>query len=158
MGELIYRQEDLVYGHYSIDMIASNVVGQVTSYFLIANEESEIDIELTGLNSRVGWMNIWHDQKQNPVSIDLPFDTSEDWHTYSFEWRKGFVAWSVDRNVVLNRSDIATTSPYDTNYRLVFNSWTQVNPEVNIAWAGQFQYPKDGKVPQAQFRNTRYRP
>ncbi|KAF9111516.1 hypothetical protein BGX27_004808 [Mortierella sp. AM989] len=157
-GELIYREEDLSYGHYSIDMIASNVVGQVTSFFLIANEETEIDIELTGLNNRIGWMNVWHDQKQNPVSIDLPFDTSEDWHTYSFEWRKGFIAWSVDGDVVLNRSDIATTRPSDTNYRLVINSWTQVNPEINIEWAGQFEYPTDGEVPQSQFRNMRYRP
>ncbi|KAF9438214.1 hypothetical protein BGZ76_009141 [Entomortierella beljakovae] len=157
-GELIYREEDMTYGHYSIDMIASNVVGQVTSFFLIANEDTEIDIELTGLNNNVGWMNVWHNKKQNPVSIDLPFDTSKDWHTYSFEWREDFIAWSIDGNVVLNRSDIPTTSPYDTNYRLVINSWAQVNPEINIDWAGQFKYPSGGKIPQSSFRNIRYRP
>ncbi|KFH64786.1 hypothetical protein MVEG_09517 [Podila verticillata NRRL 6337] len=156
-GELIYRQEDMGYGVYSIDMIASNVVGQVTSFFLIANEDTEIDVELTGLNNHIGWMNIWHDQKQNPISIDLPFDTSEDWHTYSFEWRRDFVAWSVDGHVVLNRTDIPTSSPSDTNYRLAINSWTQVNDE-NIQWAGQFSYPVDGRVPHAQFRNIRYDP
>lgn len=148
----------MTYGRYSIDMIASNVVGQVTSFFLIANGESEIDVELTGLNNRIGWMNIWHGGKQNPVSIDLPFDTSEGWHTYSFEWRKSYVAWFVDDNLVLNRSDIPTTNPDNTNYRLVVNSWTQVNPEVNIEWAGQFKYPADGSTPQSQFRNIRYRP
>ncbi|KAG0335435.1 hypothetical protein BG004_008443, partial [Podila humilis] len=152
-GELIHRQEGMGYGVYSIDMIASNVEGQVTSFFLIANGDTEIDIELTGLNNRIGWMNIWHDQKQNPISIDLPFDTSEDWHTYSFEWRESFVAWYVDGKQVLKRSDIPTTSPNDVNYRLVVNSWTQVNPEINIRWAGQFKYPSDGKVPQASFRN-----
>ncbi|KAF9325207.1 hypothetical protein BG006_011287 [Podila minutissima] len=157
-GELIYRGEDMGYGVYSIDMIASNVVGHVTSFFLIANEDTEIDIELTGLNNRIGWMNIWHDQKQNPISIDLPFDTSDGWHTYSFEWRRSYVAWSVDGNVVLNRTDIPTSSPSNTNYRLAINSWTQVNPEINIDWAGQFKYPADGRVPQAQFRNIRYRP
>ncbi|KAF9179962.1 hypothetical protein BGZ51_002068 [Haplosporangium sp. Z 767] len=157
-GELIYREEDMSYGVYSIDMIASNVKGQVTSFFLIANGDTEIDVELTGLNNRIGWMNIWHDGKQNPISIDLPFDTSKGWHTYSFEWRKDFIAWSVDGKVVLKRTDIPTTSPYDTNYRLVINSWTQVNPEVNIDWAGQFEYPKDGRIPQAQFRNIRYCP
>ncbi|KAF9125751.1 hypothetical protein BGW39_007177 [Mortierella sp. 14UC] len=132
------RSEELGYGHYSIDVIVSNVVGPVTSFFLIANEDTEIDIELTGLNTKVGWMNIWHDRKQNPISIDLPFDAADGWHTYSFEWRKNFV-------------------PDDTNYRLAINSWTQVNPEININWAGQFQYPEDGKTPSAQSRNMRYR-
>lgn len=156
-GELIHRQEDLGYGVYSIEMIASRIVGQVTSFFLIANEDTEIDIEITGYNSKIGWMNIWHDRKQNPISINLPFDSADDWHTYSFEWRKDFIAWSVDGNVVLNRSDIATTPPDETNYRLAINSWTQVSREVNIHWAGHFTYPEYG-IPSAQFRNMRYRP
>lgn len=157
-GELIYRQDNLSYGHYTIDMIASNIVGQVASFFLIANGDTEIDVELTGLNNKVGWMNIWHDKKQNPISIDLPFDASKDWHTYSFEWRKEFVAWSIDGKVVLNRSDIATSSPESVNYKLAINSWTQVQPEVNITWAGKFTYPEDGQIPQAKFRNMRYEP
>ncbi|KAF9303565.1 hypothetical protein BGZ74_003497 [Mortierella antarctica] len=157
-GELIYRKDRLGYGHYTIDMIASNILGQVTSFFLIANGDTEIDIELTGLNNKVGWMNVWHDQKQNPVSIDLPFDTSKGWHTYSFEWRKDFIAWSVDGHVVLNRSDIATTSPECANYKLAINSWTQVQPEINIDWAGKFTYPANGKIPYAKFRNMRFQP
>ncbi|GJJ78817.1 hypothetical protein EMPS_11176 [Entomortierella parvispora] len=157
-GELVYNRDDMTYGKYSIEMIASNIVGQVTSFFLIANEDTEIDVELTGFNNRIGWMNIWHDQKQNPISINLPFDTSQGWHKYEFEWRPNFVAWSVDDNVVLNRSDIATSDPSNTRYRLAINSWTQVNQEVDINWAGQFKYPTDGRVPQAQFRNMRYTP
>ncbi|KAF9402187.1 hypothetical protein BGZ94_004999, partial [Podila epigama] len=157
-GELIHRKDRLGYGVYSIEMIASNVVGQVTSFFLIANEDTEIDIELTGLNNRVGWMNVWNNHKQNPVSIDLPFDTSKEWHKYSFEWRKDFIAWSIDGNVVLNRSDVATTAPENANYKLVINSWTQVQPEINIDWAGKFVYPKDGRIPHARFRNMRYQP
>ncbi|KAG0212766.1 hypothetical protein BGX28_005612 [Mortierella sp. GBA30] len=157
-GEVIYSKEGLGYGHYSVDMIASNVEGQVTSFFVIAAEDTEIDIELTGLNNRIGWMNIWHDQKQNPVSIDLPFDASQGWHTYSFEWRKDSVTWSIDGKVVLHRNDIPTSDPSNTNYRLAINSWTQINPEENIQWAGHFKYPTDGRVPQARFRNIRYHP
>ncbi|KAF9319483.1 hypothetical protein BG003_009008 [Podila horticola] len=157
-GELIYRKDKLGYGHYTIDMIASNILGQVTSFFLIANEDTEIDIELTGLNNKVGWMNVWHDKKQNPVAVDLPFDASKGWHTYSFEWRKDFIVWSIDGHVVLNRSDIATTSPENANYKLAINSWAQVQPEINIDWAGKFTYPANGKIPQAKFRNMRYQP
>jgi hypothetical protein len=157
-GELIHRQANLGYGTYSIEMIASDVVGQVTSFFLIANEDTEIDIELTGLNNRVGWMNIWHDHKQNPVSIDLPFDASKDWHSYTFDWFKDRVVWYVDGQVVLNRSDIKTTPPDKANYKLVVNSWAQVQPEINIDWAGKFKYPTDGRVPEAKFRNMKYVP
>ncbi|KAF9151365.1 hypothetical protein BG015_006753 [Linnemannia schmuckeri] len=135
-GELIYRRHNLGYGRYSIDMIASNIVGQVTSFFLIANEISEIDVELTGLNNGVGWMNVWHDHKQNPVSIDLPFDSSADWHNYAFEWHPKHIAWFVDGRMVLNRSDVATASPDEANYKLAINSWTQVQQEVNVDWAG----------------------
>ncbi|KAF9573478.1 hypothetical protein EC968_008454 [Mortierella alpina] len=157
-GELIYKQTHLGYGTYSIEMIASHVVGQVTSFFLIANEDTEIDIEVTGLNTRVGWMNIWHDQKQNPISINLPFDAAQGWHSYQFEWRPSYVAWFVDGNVVLNRSDIPTTSPQNANYKLEINSWTQVQPEIKLDWAGKFRYPKDGTIPQAHFRNMRHTP
>ncbi|KAI1321190.1 hypothetical protein EDD11_007756 [Mortierella claussenii] len=157
-GELIHKVTNLGYGTYSIDMIASNIVGQVTSFFLIANEDTEIDIELTGLNARVGWMNVWHDHQQNPVMIDLPFDASKDWHSYSFDWFRDHIVWYVDGTVVLNRSDIVTTAPDKADYKLVINSWTQVQPEINIEWAGKFQYPQDGRIPQAKYRNMKYVP
>lgn len=157
-GELISRQTNLGYGRYSIDMIASNVVGQVTSFFLIANEISEIDVELTGLNNKVGWMNVWHDHKQNPVSIALPFDSSKGWHNYAFEWHPKYIVWYVDGQVVLNRSDIVAARPEDANYKLAINSWTQVQPEPKIDWAGKFTYPKDGRIPEARFRNMKYSP
>ncbi|KAG0223774.1 hypothetical protein BGW41_005364 [Actinomortierella wolfii] len=156
-GELIWRQEDLTYGRYSIDIIASDVVGQVTSFFLIANGDTEIDIEMTGLRTDALWCNIWHDQRQNPVAIDLPFETHRGWHNYAFEWRKNWVAWFVDGHMVFNRSDIPTTPPDEANYKIAINSWTQVMPEINIDWAGKFVYPK-GRVPEARFRNFRYSP
>ena len=62
----------------------------------------------------------------------------------------------MNGHVVLDRTDILTTDPSDINYRLVINSWTQVNPEINIKWAGQFKHPSDGRVPQSRFRNIRY--
>ncbi|KAG0209643.1 hypothetical protein BGX28_010159 [Mortierella sp. GBA30] len=139
-------------------MIASNIVGQVTSFFLIAHGSSEIDIELTGLNPNVCWMTVWYEGKQNPVAIDLPFDASQSWHTYQFDWRPNQIVWSVDGRVVLTRSDIPTTSPDLANYKLEINSWTQVQPETKIAWAGMFNYPGDGRIPQAFYRNMRFQP
>ncbi|KAG0269759.1 hypothetical protein DFQ27_002175 [Actinomortierella ambigua] len=157
-GELIWRQEDLTYGRYSMDIMASNVVGHVTSFFLIAEGETEIDVEITGLKPNVLWCNVWHGNRQNPVSIDLPFSTHVGWHNYAFDWRKNGITWYVDGQMIFNRSDIPTTAPDDTSYRVAINSWTQVNPEVNIEWAGKFVYPKDGHIPESRFRNFRYSP
>ncbi|KAG0367258.1 hypothetical protein BGZ54_004151 [Gamsiella multidivaricata] len=137
-GELIYRQANMSYGTYSIEMIASKTVGQVTSFFLIANGDTEIDVELTGLDTKLGWMNVWHNNQQNPVSVELPFDVSTDWHSYSFDWYKDHIVW--------------------VSYKLAINSWAQVQPEVNIDWAGKFNYPPDGEVPKAHFRNMKYIP
>ncbi|KAF9323338.1 hypothetical protein BG006_001553 [Podila minutissima] len=124
-GELISRETRLDYGVYSIDMISTSVPGHVTAFFLIANGVTEIDVELTGLNSKVFWANVWQGHKQNPTKIPLGFDAAKGWHTYAVEWRKDFIAWYVDGKQVLKRSDIGTADPKKADYRLAFNSWTQ---------------------------------
>ena len=155
-------------------MKASPVVGQVTGFFLIASQDpaqSEIDIELTGLNNSLAWMNVWYNHDSKPTSIPVSFDNSKDWHTYMMEWRKEYVVWSIDGQVVLNRTDVKTTPPDKTNYRLAINSWAQVQPETKLAWAGAFKYPEttttttaattadsNNYAPIAQFRNLKYRP
>jgi hypothetical protein len=48
--------------------------------------------------------------------------------------------------MVLNRPDVLTMPPDKANYKLVVNRWTQVQPEINIDWAGKFKYPKDGRI------------
>jgi len=167
-GEIIHQEENLGYGYYSLDIIASPVVGQVTGFFLIASKDpaqSEIDIELTGLNNGLAWMNVWHDHDSKPTSIPVPFDTSKDWHNYMMEWRKDYIAWSIDGKVVLNRTDIVTTPPSKTNYKLAINSWAQIQPETKLAWAGKFKHSSaevkemgKNKAPVAQFRNLKFRP
>ncbi|KAF9086606.1 hypothetical protein BGX23_008692 [Mortierella sp. AD031] len=59
-GELISRETKLDYGRYSVDMISTNTRGHVSGFFLISpGGTTEIDIELTGLDSTVGHMNVW---------------------------------------------------------------------------------------------------
>ena len=152
-GELVYNKP-AQYGIYSVDMISTNVRGHITGFFLIVNGVSEIDVELTGLNSTVVWLNVWKGSKQNPRKIPLGFDASLGFHTYQIEWRKDFIAWSVDGKQILKRSDIKTADPTKNSYRLALNSWTQAADE--DLWAGQFKWP--GKPIHSQFRNLRYTP
>ncbi|KAF9303351.1 hypothetical protein BGZ74_003960 [Mortierella antarctica] len=153
-GELISRETGLDYGIYSIDLISTSVPGHVTAFFLVANGVTEIDVELTGLNSNVFWANVWQGHKQNPTKIPLGFDAAKGWHTYAIEWRKDFIAWHVDGKQVLKRSDIGTVDPKKADYRLAFNSWTQGVDD--RTWAGQFKWP--GQAVKSQFRNLRYTP
>lgn len=152
-GELVYSKP-AQYGTYSVDMISTNVRGHITAFFLIANGVSEIDVELTGLNSTVVWLNIWKGSQQSPRKIPLGFDASLGFHTYQIEWRKDFIAWSVDGKQILKRSDIKTADPTTTSYRLALNSWTQAANE--NSWAGKFKWP--GKPIHSQFKNLRYTP
>ncbi|KAF9393125.1 hypothetical protein CPB97_000027 [Podila verticillata] len=145
-GELISRETNLDYGVYSLDMVSTSIHGHVTAIFLIANGITEIDIELTGLNSKVVWAKVWEGHRQNPVKIPLGFDAAEG-------WRKDFIAWYVGKEV-FKRSDIKTADPKTTNYKLAINSWTQGVDDQT--WAGRFKWP--GQAIKSEFRNMRYRP
>ncbi|KAF9314516.1 hypothetical protein BG003_004101 [Podila horticola] len=153
-GELVSRETRLNYGVYSLDMISTSVLGHVTAFFLVANGVSEMDIELTGLDSTVVWANVWQGHKQNPRKIPLGFDAAKGWHTYAIEWRKDFIAWHIDGKQVLKRTDIGTADPNNADYRLAFNSWTQGAND--RTWAGQFKWT--GQAVKSQFRNLRYTP
>ncbi|KAG0342556.1 hypothetical protein BG000_003555 [Podila horticola] len=152
-GELVHLQR-AQYGVYSVDMVSTSVRGHITGFFLIANGISEIDVELTGLDSNAVWFNIWEGSKQNPVKIPLGFDAAKGFHNYQMEWREDFIAWSVDGKQILKRSDIKTVDPATTPYRLALNSWTTAVEEDE--WAGKFKWP--GKPIRSEFRNLRYTP
>ncbi|KAG0024440.1 hypothetical protein BGZ81_007712 [Podila clonocystis] len=152
-GELVHLQRPQ-YGIYSVDMISTNVRGHVTGFFLIANGISEIDVELTGLDSNAVWYNIWEGSKQNPTKIPLGFDAAMGFHNYQIEWRKDFIAWSVDGKQILKRSDVPVADPATTPYRLALNSWTTAVEENE--WAGKFKWP--GYAIRSEFRNLRYTP
>ncbi|KAG0255695.1 hypothetical protein BGZ95_005702, partial [Linnemannia exigua] len=155
-GQMVNRNRGIGYGKYSIDMIPTDVVGHVTAFFLITHgatpngEGSEIDIELTGLNSTVVWLNIWKGAIGHPVKIPLGFDASKGWHNYAIEWQPGFIAWSVDGKEVLRRTDVETTDPRlpEVEYRLSMNSWTH---DVADHWAGKFEWPAGRGAVMGQF-------
>ncbi|KAF9380758.1 hypothetical protein CPB97_008149 [Podila verticillata] len=151
-GELVYNKP-AQYGIYSVDIISTNVHGHITGFFLIVNGVSEIDVELTGINSTVVWLNIWKGSQQSPRRIPLGFDAAEGFHTYQIEWREDFIAWSVDGKEILRRSDITTVDPTKNYYRLVLNSWIQA---ADNEWAGKFEWP--GKPFHSEFKNLRYTP
>ncbi|GJJ79024.1 hypothetical protein EMPS_11383 [Entomortierella parvispora] len=157
-GELIYTPDHLGYGTYSVDMMGSDIVGQVTGFYLISTADgSEIDVELTGLNSTRAWLNVWHDHQQSPVPIDLDFDVSKAWHRYEINWQQNSLTWSIDGKVVLTRTDLLLKAPAQANYKLALNSWVNIQKETGPGWAGVFKYPT-GQIPTSRFRNLQFTP
>ncbi|KAI8605590.1 concanavalin A-like lectin/glucanase domain-containing protein [Dissophora ornata] len=153
-GELIFKRL-ATYGTYTVDIIPSSVLGHVTGFFLIAGDSSEIDIEFTGADSTVIWLNVWKGKDQHPVKIPLGFDAAQGWHTYTIEWRREFIAWYVDGREVLRQSAVDTADPSTTQYKLALNSWTSNS---DTPWAGKFVWPGENVKVQSMFRNLRYTP
>ncbi|KAF8980566.1 hypothetical protein BGZ46_004008 [Entomortierella lignicola] len=152
-GELISRETNLNYGTYSVDMISTSIVGHVTGFFLITTDGTELDVELTGLNSSIVHLNVWDGSTQTPSPISLGFDASKDWHNYAIEWRENSITWYVDGKMVLNRNGVTTRNPKTSDYKVVLNSWTD---NVNDHWAGKFVWPGDKAA--SQFKNLKYTP
>jgi len=162
-GEMIVsKSHGIGYGKYSVDMISTDLRGHVTALFLIthgaAGTGSEIDIELTGIDSTVVWMTVWQGTKQDAVKVPLGFDASKGWHNYAVEWTPESIVWSVDGNEVLRKTDVWTADPRDpgVEYQLAMNSWTH---DVEDRWAGRFEWPVGRTQPvMGQFRNLRFVP
>ncbi|KAF9902370.1 hypothetical protein EC991_005004 [Linnemannia zychae] len=160
---MVARNRGVGYGKYSIDMISTDVKGHVTALFLITHgptpngEGSEIDIELTGLDPTVVWLNIWKGAVQQPVKMQLGFDASKGWHNYAVEWQPGFIAWSIDGKEVLRKTDVETIDPRTpgVEYRLTMNSWTHDQED---HWAGRFEWPANRRSVMGQFRNLKFTP
>ncbi|KAG0321015.1 hypothetical protein BGZ99_004163 [Dissophora globulifera] len=156
-GEMISRT-DAQYGTYTVDMIPTDTRGHVTGFFIISSNggSTEIDIELTGINSNVVHLNVWKNGVQHPVKIPLGFDAAKDWHTYSFEWREDFIAWSIDGKEVYRQSAVKTVDPRFTPCKLVLNSWTNNHDD---GWAGKFSWPtgRSSRV-ESRFRKLKYTP
>ncbi|HJR08102.1 MAG TPA: family 16 glycosylhydrolase [Pyrinomonadaceae bacterium] len=102
------------YGKYEASIKAAKEEGVVTTFFTYTGPygtpaHHEIDIEIKGKQETctinqpktVMQANYFVRGKgQHEKLVDLCFDASAAFHTYAFEWRPGFIQWSVDGQVV----------------------------------------------------------
>lgn len=129
------------YGTYSAQIKASAESGVVTGFFVYHGPEGtpdhdEIDFEFLGeeptqvqLNYFVGGVG-GHEH-----IVDLGFDASTAYHTYTFKWEPDSIAWFVDgiwvRQVWSPQNDLPRIPG-----KIIVNHWTPDN-----GWAGAFSYP-----------------
>jgi beta-glucanase (GH16 family) len=140
------------YGTYTVRMRAVANVGVVSSFFLYTgpsedNPWDEIDIEITGQNPYQMQANYFADGVgEHEAYIDLGFDASADFHTYSIEWLPDTITWYVDGSPVHTVTDSSLDPLPTTPGRIMMNLWPG-NENAN-GWLGVY----NGTVPlQAQY-------
>lgn len=93
------------YGYFEIRMKVPRDPGIVIGAFTYADRTDEmraheIDIEILGRATRVAELTIHEGGRPTHEKITLPFDASEDFHTYGFDWQPDHVRWYADGRVI----------------------------------------------------------
>lgn len=103
-GEISTRDE-YRYGYFESRFRMPRGRGLVSAFFTFTREGgeetwNEIDMELLGRDPRRIEL-VHHVEGETAFHVvDLPFDASEDYHTYAFEWRPTSIRWYIDNELV----------------------------------------------------------
>lgn len=132
------------FGHcrFEAEIKAARGSGLITGFFLHREcPRQEIDIELPGDNPRHMLVNVYFNPgddgadmgfgyRGSPYRVDLNFDTTEDYHLYSIDWRPDAIIWSVDQRIVHQRASWDPTPIPHLPMRLHANLWAPRSEEL----------------------------
>lgn len=136
-GSEFLRQGMYGYGRYEVVMKPPGGSGLVSSFFTYTgpwqgDPHDEIDIEFLGKNTRQLHLNYFRDGREHgSIYIDLPFDYTEDFHIYAFEWTPGRIRWFVDGEQVHEASGLLVPT---TTGMAMASVWSGGPPTVE--WLG----------------------
>jgi hypothetical protein len=137
----IISTQTYTYGTFSASMRASPQPGVVTALFTYVESKpelnQEIDIEMTGANNTAVWVTSYRDAKVTTELVPLPYNVSTETHVYAFDWRKNFIAWSIDGKEILRQTE---DLPKAVPTKLFMSTWLREPSD----FGGQF----DPKVTQ----------
>ncbi|MEL7128365.1 MAG: family 16 glycosylhydrolase [Pseudomonadota bacterium] len=101
-GAEIQSRERYGYGLYEVVMRPARGSGSVSSFFTytgsyFGDPHDEVDIEFLGQDTTKVYFNYFKDGRVGADYIaDLPFDATDGFHIYAFEWRPDRIRWYVD--------------------------------------------------------------
>lgn len=131
------------HGRFEAEIKAASGPGLVTGFFLHRSQpRQEIDIELLGGDPTGMLVNVYfnpgddgatmaYGYRGTPYRIDLGFDATLEVHRYTIEWRPGYIAWSVDGNVVHKRVGWDPTPLPHLPMRVHANLWAPRSEELS---------------------------
>lgn len=131
------------YGTYTVRMKAVNHDGVVSSFFIYtgpseSNPWDEIDIEITGKVPTQLQTNYYTDGVGGHEHIiELGFDASADFHTYSIVWMPESISWYVDEDLKHTENGSNGALP-TTPGRIMMNFWPGTDTVYD--WLGDFVY------------------
>ncbi len=111
----IRSTQDFHYGRFEATLKPARGSGLITGFFLHRYfPRQEIDIELLGKDTTKLLLNVYYNpgddqaafnygHRGTPVSIDLGFDASLEFHRYAMEWLPDRIRWFVDDRLVHER-------------------------------------------------------
>lgn len=144
-GPTIQSNFMIFYGRVEVVMQAAPGAGIVSSWLLQSDDLDEIDWEFIGSHSSEGQSNYFG--KGNTTTYDrgqthTVSDTTSTFHTYTLDWNKDSIVWSVDGTPVRTTTYASAVGGQNfpqTPMNLRIGNWVAGDPKNNqgtIDWAG----------------------
>jgi beta-glucanase (GH16 family) len=128
------------YGQYRARLKAASGSGIITGFFVYdeanGSDQDEIDIEFLGEDTTRMQVNYFKDGVGgHETLINLGFDASAGYHSYSFVWRATSIEWYVDGALVHAETGTSAALPARPG-KIMMNVWNSTDE----GWAGVFNY------------------
>lgn len=153
----IVTKEEYLFGKFEVEIKPIKTEGVVTAFFLHRNDPwQEIDFEFLGNNTSILLTNIYYNpglketnnnygNRGTPITLQLNFDASKEFHKYAIEWYPHEVRWLVDNEIVHIRKNWTPTPIPDMPMRFYLNTWPTISKQlagdINLA-----QLPKSAEI------------
>jgi endo-1,3-1,4-beta-glycanase ExoK len=128
------------YGYFEARMRVPRGAGVITGMFTYADrtesvKPNEIDIEILGRAPKVAELTIHENGKATSKKYTMPFDSSDGFHTYGFDWQPEHIRWYVDGMLVHEETGAAAQRVVRPQ-QLLFSVW---GSKKLGAWAGELR-------------------
>ena len=131
-----------LYGRFEVQMKPLKADGIITAFFLHRNDPwQEIDFEFLGNDTTKILLNVYYNpgvadsnynygNRGTPITIDLGFDSSHEYHNYAIEWEPHEIRWYVDETLVYLRATWEPTPIPDFPMQFFINTWPSRSEEL----------------------------
>ncbi len=137
-GAEIQTHESYRYGYFEGRMRTPKGSGLIIGMFTYVGQNgavkpNEIDIEILGRATRYVELTIHETVHSTTKKINMPFDSSDGYHTYGLDWQPGHVRWYLDGKLVHEEAGPAARRVVRPQ-KLLFSLW---GSKTLGPWAGE---------------------
>ncbi len=131
-----------LFGRFEVEMKPIKADGVITAFFLQRNDPwQEIDFEFLGNDTSKILTNVYYNpgisetnynygNRGTPITIDLDFDASVEYHKYTIEWEPHEIRWYVDDSLIHVRATWEPTPIPSLPMQFFINTWPSRSEEL----------------------------